>query len=89
MPFNVLVQKLNELSNLITSFVKESQGMNTVKHVKERFKPAILKLHLRCIFANLGLCMDLCKKIRDEKSTATGFSSNWRCYDFDCDIVLE
>ena len=84
-----LYRKLNELSIVLTSFVKEMQGINTVKRIKQTFKPSILKLHLKCIFATPGLCIDLCKKMRDEKMAVTEFLPDWKSYDFDSDLVLE
>ena len=33
MPFNILVEKMNRLSNLIINFVKETKGIDTTRRI--------------------------------------------------------
>ena len=71
MPYNVLSNKLNRLTNLVIDFIKETKKINTVKRVELTFSPLILQLVLKCTFANKGLAVDLCGRIRDEKVKAS------------------
>ena len=71
MPYNVLSNKLNRLTNLVIDFIKETKKINTVKRVESTFSPLILQLVLKCTFANKGLAVDLCGRIRDEKVKAS------------------
>ena len=71
MPYYVLNKKLDQLSNLVIDFIKETKKINTVQRVKSTFSPPILKLILLCTFANKGIAVDLCGKIRDEKVIAS------------------
>ena len=71
MPYSVLSKKLDKLSNLVIDFIKQTKKINTIRRVESTFSPSILKLLLRCIFANLGITMDLCSKIQDEKIAAS------------------
>ena len=88
MPYTILVKKLNDILVVLTSFVKDTQGINTVKRIKQTFGPSILKLHLQCIYATLGL--DLCTRMRDEKMILVEYLSNgWEGYDFDSNLILE
>ena len=48
---------------------KETQ-VDILDRVETLFSPSILKLFLKCIFANVGIAMDLCNKIQDEKTAA-------------------
>ena len=84
MPYSVLSNKLNQLSNLVIDFIKETKKINTVKRVESTFSPSILKLILKCTFANKGLAVDLCGKIRDEKVIASESPDI-----MDLDIVLD
>ena len=65
MPYTVLSNKLNRLTNLVIDFIKETKKINTAKRVESTFSPSILQLILKCTFANKGLAVDLCGKIRD------------------------
>ena len=71
MPYSVLSNKLNQLTNLVIDFIKETKKINTVKRVESTFSPSILKLILKCTFANRSIAMDLCSKIQDEKIIAS------------------
>ena len=75
---------------VLTSFVKDTQGINSVNQIKQTFRPSILKIHLQCLFTTLGLVIYLCTRVRDEKMIVVEFLSNgWENYDFDCDLILE
>ena len=76
MPFNILIEKLDGLSNLIIDFVKESKEIDTIRRIESTFSPSILKLLLKCIYANIGIAVDLCNKIQDEKAAAAELSWN-------------
>ena len=89
MPYTILVKQLNDISVILTSFVKDTQGISTVNRIKQTFRPSILKIHLQCLFTTLGLAIDLCTRVRDEKMIAIEFLSNGWEIDFDCDLILE
>ena len=71
MPYSVLSKKLDKLSNLVIDFIKQTKKINTIRRVESTFSPSILKLLLKCMFANVGIAMDLCSKIQDEKIAAS------------------
>ena len=71
MPYTVLSNKLNQLTNLVIDFIKETKKINTAKRVELTFSPSILQLILKCTFASKGLAVDLCGRIRDEKVKAS------------------
>ena len=71
MPYSVLSKKLDKLSNLVIDFIKQTKKINTIRRVESTFSPSILKLLLKCIFANVGIAVDLCSKIQDEKIAAS------------------
>ena len=76
MPFSILIEKLDGLSNLVIDFVKQTKDIDTTRRIGSTFSPSILKLFLKCIFANIGIAMDLCNKVQDEKTAAAQLSTN-------------
>ena len=71
MPYSVLSKKVDKISNLVIDFIKQTKKINTIRRVESTFSPSILKLLLKCIFAKVGIAMDLCSKIQDEKIAAS------------------
>ena len=76
MPFTILIEKLDGLSSLVVDFVKQTKDIDTIRRIESTFSPSILKLFLKCIFANIGIAMDLCNKIQDEKTAAAELSTS-------------
>ena len=76
MPYSILIKKLDGLSNLVIDFVKQGKKIDTIRRIGSTFSPSILKLFLKCIFANVGIAMDLCNKNQDEKTAAYELPTN-------------